>query len=122
MLADFTVELAEQFVDDEFREAAGVWEMVSKSSEDRQFYEARMKFLRDAEARLFAAREEGFAEGFAEGRAEVAAHRALVGKVQMLQAIIGDAVTNTPDLLQQSSDELSMLLSELRERFRSRGN
>ena len=33
--------------------------MISQSPEERQFYEARLKFLHDAEARLIAAREEG---------------------------------------------------------------
>ena len=56
-------ELAEQLVDAEFREAAGVLEMISQSPEDRQFYEARMKFLHDEEARLIAARTEGEAKG-----------------------------------------------------------
>jgi len=45
--------------------------MISKSPEDRQFYEARMKFLHDAEARLLAARAEGRLEGREEGATRV---------------------------------------------------
>ena len=107
-------ELAEQLVDDEFREAAGVLEMISKSPEDRQFYEARMKFLHDEQARLIAAREEGREEGAAQGT--------LVGKIQMLQEILGDTVVGAPELLQRSADQLSKLLAELQERLRSRGD
>ncbi len=38
--------------DPEFREAVGVLEMISKSPEDQQFYESRLKFLRDERASL----------------------------------------------------------------------
>lgn len=107
-------ELAARLVDNEFREAAGVLEMISKSPEDRQFYEARMKFLHDEEARLIAAREEGREEG--------ATHGTLIGKIQILQEILGGSVAGTPELLQRSSDELSELLSELQERLRARGD
>ena len=83
--------------------------MISKSPEDRQFYEARMKFLHDEEARLIAAREEGREEG------------SVVGKIQLLQQLLGDEEVSTPALLQRGSDELSKLLSELQTRLRSRG-
>ena len=88
--------------------------MISKSPEDRQFYEARMKFLHDEEARLIAAREEGREEGTTQGT--------LIGRIQMLQEIIGDAVASISDLQQRSSDELSNLLANLQERLRSRGD
>ncbi|HUG70159.1 MAG TPA: hypothetical protein VMM76_20590, partial [Pirellulaceae bacterium] len=97
---------AKQLVDDEFREAAGVLEMISKSPEDRQFYEARMKFLHDEEARLIAAREEG----------------SLVGKIQLLQQLLGDEESGTDELVQRGAGELSKLLSELQSRLRSRGD
>ena len=103
-------QLAKQLVDDEFREAAGVLEMISKSPEDRQFYEARMKFLHDEEARLIAAREEGREEG------------SLAGKIQLLQQLLGDEEIGTDELVQRGSDELSKLLSELQSRLRSRGD
>ena len=107
-------ELAEQLVDAEFREAAGVLEMISKSPEDREFYEARMKFLHDAEGRLIAARTEGREEGREEGK--------IVGKIQTLQEILGDTVANESDLLELDLGELSRQLSELQARLRSRGN
>ena len=103
-------QLATQLVDDEFREAAGVLEMISKSPEDRQFYEARMKFLHDEEARLIAAREEGREEG------------SLAGKIQLLQQLLGDEEIGTDELVQRGSDELSNLLAELQSRLWSRGD
>jgi len=41
-------DLATRLVEAEFREAAGVLEMISQSPEELQFYEARLKFLHDA--------------------------------------------------------------------------
>lgn len=123
-------ELPRLLGDEVFEEAAGVLEMIFQSPEDRQFYEARMKYLHDEEARLIAAREEGREEGRAEGmetgmekgREMGAAQGTLVGKLQLLQELLGDAVVSTPKLLQCTSDELAMMVAELQERLRSRGD
>ena len=52
--------------------------MISQTPEDRQFYEARTKFLLHEEARLMHARlegrEEGRVEGVGEARAESRGH------------------------------------------------
>ncbi|HUG69260.1 MAG TPA: PD-(D/E)XK nuclease family transposase [Pirellulaceae bacterium] len=113
-----------------FEEAAGVLEMISQSPEDRQFYEARMKFLHDEEARLIAAREEGREEGRVEGRVEGReegreegmARGTLIGKIQTLEEIVGDSVTSTNDLQRHDSDQLVSLLAELQSRLRGRGD
>ena len=88
--------------------------MISQSPEDRHFYEARMKFLHDEEARLIAAREEGREEGMARGT--------LIGKIQTLEEIVGDSVTSTNDLQRHDSDQLVSLLAVLQSRLRSRGD
>lgn len=49
-------------VEAEYNQAVEVPEMMSRSPVDRQFDEARLKFLHDQEARLMAARAEGKAE------------------------------------------------------------
>ena len=100
-------EVEEQFGDEEFREAAGVLEMISQSPEDRQYYEARMKFLHDAEARLMAARQEGEAMGLAQG-------------IVLLQQLLGEEETAREELLQRGHEELSALMTELQQRLRSR--
>jgi len=114
-------QLAERLVDEAYREAVGVLEMISRSPEDRQFYEARLKFLHDEQARLIAAKEEGRAEGREEGRAEGWAEGTLVGKIQLLQQLLGDEEASISDLLQRSSVELHTLLLELQERLRTGG-
>jgi len=140
-------ELAEQLVDDEFLEAAGVLEMISKSPEDRYYYEARMKFLRDEATRLKAAQEAAKAAEDAIKAAEDAAKAAedaakvaeaavddareegreqgkqlgiLAGKIQLLQELLDEEVSSENDLLQRSSDELSNMIVELQQRLRNR--
>jgi len=82
--------------------------MISQSPEDRQFYEARLKFLHDAEARLIAAREEGRQEG------------SIAGRIQLLQQLLGEEEANLHELLQRSHTDLADQLSTLQERLRSR--
>ena len=113
-------ELAEQLVDEEYREAAGVLEMISQSPEDRQFYEARMKFLHDAQARLIAARQEGRDEGLEEGREQGREEGSLAGKIQLLEQLLGEDETSPELLLEHSRAELSKMLAELRQRLRAR--
>ena len=46
------VELATRLGDAAYLDAVGVLEMISHSPEDRQFYDARQKFIHDEEGRL----------------------------------------------------------------------
>jgi predicted transposase/invertase (TIGR01784 family) len=118
-------ELAEQLVDDEYREALGVLNMISQSPQDRQFYEARMKFLHDAEARLIFARSEGHAEGRAERQAEARTEGQTEGivaaKIQFLQQDMSLDETPMDDLLQKDLAVLTRTYSELQNEFRARG-
>ena len=107
-------ELSRLLVEAEYNEAVEVLEMISRSPEDRQFYEARLKFLHDEEARLIAARAEGKAEGLEAG--------ALVGKIQLLQQLLGDQEQATAELLELGEDALSSMLETLQQRLRSRNS
>lgn len=120
-------DLAEKLVDDEFREAAGVLEMISKSPADRYYYEARMKALRDEATRLKAAeeeadsaREQGREQGSEQGREESYDEGILIGKIQLMQEFLGEEIMSQADLLQYGSHELTSLMAELRQRLRSR--
>ncbi len=55
--------------DNEFREAAGVLDRISRSPAQRQLYEARLKFQCDEAARLEAAFNQGLQESRALCRA-----------------------------------------------------
>ncbi|MEZ6060756.1 MAG: Rpn family recombination-promoting nuclease/putative transposase [Planctomycetaceae bacterium] len=129
-------ELVHVLDEPEYTEAVEILNMISKTPEDRQFYEARMKFLHDQEARLIAAREEGLQtgilqgreqgieagrqEGRQEGRNEGQRQGLIAGRIQMLQELLGDAVSSMDDLGNRSAADLSLLQDRLQERLRNR--
>ena len=81
--------------------------MISRSPEDQQFYEARQKFLHDEQARLMAARQEGRQEG------------ELVGKIQLLEELLGAEPTALAELRALGRDMLKARLDELKRSFRN---
>lgn len=95
--------------------------MISKSPEDQQFYEPRLKFLRDQEAlrleqeaNLQAARAEGMAKGRECGL--------LVGKILVIQELLGESPTPAKQLQSMTMDELTSLLTALQTRLDEREN
>jgi flagellar biosynthesis/type III secretory pathway protein FliH len=90
--------------------------MISKSPEDLQYYEDRLKFLRDERGKLEAARQEGRQEGREEGHQE----GKLAGKIQMLQELLGDRVSTDEELQAQSVTALTTQLQLLRDRLYKR--
>lgn len=116
--------LAELLRDPPYREAIGVLQMISQSPEDLQYYEDRLKFLRDEQGKLLAAKQEGeqlgLARGREEGREEGREQGKLAGKIQMIQELLGDAVDSDEALLSHDRDTLTALLSDLQTRLRRR--
>lgn len=108
--------LADQLGESAYREAIGVLEMISKSPEDLQYYEDRLKFLRDERGKLDAARQEGEQVGVAKGRQE----GKLAGKIQTLQELLGDRVSTDEELLAESMTALATQLLRLRDRLNKR--
>ena len=109
-------QLSDLLGDDPFREAIGVLQMISKSPEDYQYYEDRLKFLRDEQGKLLAAKQEGEQLGLAKGREE----GKLAGKIQTLQELLGDAVTTDDELLSRDRETLRTELTALQARLRRR--
>ncbi len=100
----------------EFEEATGVLAMVSQTPDERQFYEDRLKFLRDQNAQIQQARFEGLEEGLEKG----IERGTLSGKIQLLQQLLGDNELSTLDLSRYSIAELSFQLQDLQNRLRTR--
>ncbi|MEZ6132983.1 MAG: Rpn family recombination-promoting nuclease/putative transposase [Planctomycetaceae bacterium] len=113
-------ELADCLPELEFEEAIGVLTMISQTPEDRQFYEARTKFLLDEEARLMQARLEGREEGRVEGVGEGREQGALIGKIQLLQVLLGHDESPTADLANRSVLELEAQREQLQSQLRGR--
>lgn len=109
-------ELADLLVDPPYHGAIGVLQMISNSPEDLEYYEARLKFLRDEEGKLEAAKIEGREEGEKLGIEK----GELIGKVRMLQELMGDVPMTVAELSAQELAALSGILDRLEHRLRSR--
>lgn len=107
-----------------FAKALEIVTMIAKTPEQRYYYEARLKAQRDEAARLAFAREEGLeagrAAGHAEGRAEGLDLGETIGRIGLLQKILGDAPETTAELRTWSRERLIELLAELESRWERR--
>ena len=103
-----------------FEEAIGVLEMIARTPEEREFYDSRLKLVRDEEARLLFARIEGREEGREEGRQEGIEKGLLAGKIQLLQQLLGKTESPMSDLENSTVTELYEMLQTLQAELRSR--
>jgi predicted transposase/invertase (TIGR01784 family) len=103
-------------VDFAFKKAVNAIATISAKTEDRQMYDQREKAQRDYEWALSGAREEGREQGREEGRQE----GKLAGNIQLLQRLLGDPISDDPELLGQTPEELNTQLDMLQQRWRDR--
>ena len=95
-----------------FAEALDVLEMIQRSPDERRFYESRLKFQRDEQARLDYAGQEGEIRGEIRGEFR--------GKVATLQEVLGLPISAKSELDSLSTNELDALLRDLQTRLRTR--
>ncbi len=91
-------QLSELLAEEPYREAIGVLEMISKTPEDYQYYEDRLKFLRDEQAKLADARQEGLEQGREQGLEQGREEGKLAGRIQVLQELLEEPVTPDSEL------------------------
>ncbi len=115
------VQLAALLVDPQYQEAIGVLDMISKNPEDRQFYEARLKFLRDQHSQIEAAKQ-AVQDAREEGREEGLQRGELRGKIHILQEMLGDPVSANLELNSRPLSELNTLIAQLQSRLRNRNS
>ena len=84
-------------------------------------YDDREKAQRDYLWAMKSARQEGFEEGWKIGLQEGREAVSLAGKIQLLQQLLDEDSSSTESLLQHSNEELSSMLTDLQQRFPSRG-
>jgi flagellar biosynthesis/type III secretory pathway protein FliH len=82
-------------------------------------YDQRSKAQRDYQWGLDSARQEG-QEGRQEGRQEGLEIGELLGKIQLLQQLLGEESSSTEGLGERTISELSIMLADLQQRLRSR--
>ncbi len=108
----------------EFQQAISVVEAIAAKTEDRMMYDQRLKAQRDYQWGLDSARQEGRQEGMEEGLEkgiEKGIEKGeLLGKIQVLQQLLGEEPSSTASLRERTISELSTLLADLQQRLRSR--
>jgi predicted transposase/invertase (TIGR01784 family) len=120
----------------EFQQAISVVEAIAGKTEDRMMYDQRLKAQRDYQWGLDSARQKGWEEGMEKGREEGMEkgreegmekgrekgreEGAAIGKIQILQEILGEASSSTASLRERTIGELSTMLADLQQRLRSR--
>ena len=100
----------------ELSEAAGVLEMISQSPEQLMLYNARLKLQRDEVARILQARLEG--EEIGEARGE--ARGLLIGRVILLQELLGLQVSTAEQFAGSDEAQLNDMAEQLQQQLRSR--
>jgi hypothetical protein len=101
-----------------FVEAIGVLEMISKTPEQRRYYQARLKWELDENSRRLAeaaAREESEARGMAEGLSQ-----ANIKQVRMLQGLLQLSQSDIETLQQLSVEQLESIIENLQAQLRER--
>ena len=86
--------------------------MIAKTPRERELYEARLKLQRDEQSRLDAALDRGLAQGLEKGQ--------YVGRIQLLESLLGQDTSPTDALTAQSIEELQTLEADLQRRLRDR--
>ena len=109
-------EVTRMFPDQEFAEAAGVLEMISHTPEQNRLYNARLKFQRDDAARL----EQALADGLQQGLQQGLQKGALVGRIALLQQLLGVPQSTLEELSGCNEAHLNELSEQLQQQLRTR--
>ena len=120
------------FPDQEFNEAAGVLEMIARTPQQQMLYDARVKFQRDEVARLrYAegeAREKGLEQGLEqglkagrmEGRLQGEARGLKLGRILVLQELLGIQASTSEELSRYDDAQLHDMAEHLQQQLRAR--
>jgi len=125
-----SAEIPRLFPDEEITEAAGVLEMISKTTEQMLLYNARLKFQRDEVARLVQAQEEGMQKGRQKGRQEGEeigeargeARGLHIGRITLLQELLDVRVSPAEEFAGFDTAQLNTMADQLQQQLRSRNS
>ncbi len=105
-----------------FQKAIGVMEMISRTPEQRQIYDARMKALRDYKSVLEGAKIQARQEGLQEGRQEGRQEGQRIGQIQLLQQLLNDPVSDESELAGIPLEILNDMVQQLQVRLTQRSD
>ena len=95
--------------------------MISLNETDHELYESRLKYWRDDQARQTEQRAEGRAEGRVEGRVEGFSKGFVVGRIQLLESLLGLAQSPADRFDSRTIDELLQVEADLKAKLTPRG-
>jgi predicted transposase YdaD len=98
-----------------FEKEIGIFEMSSRTPDQRRHYYSRLKWQLDENTRIQTAFEEGEAKGRMEGRLEVET----IGKIRILQELLQMPVSGDEAFEGKSLDELRQQASLLQDKIRN---
>jgi predicted transposase/invertase (TIGR01784 family) len=115
-------EIRRLFPDQEFSEAAGVLEMISKTPEQLLAYNARLKFQRDEAARMEQAALDGEARGREIG-VEIGETRGRqIGRISLLQELLDKPVWTAEEFAACDTTKLNAMADQLQQQLRARNS
>mgnify|MGYP001245922593 CR=1 FL=1 len=100
--------LRELLTETAFQKAIGVLEMISRTPEQRQIYDARQKAIRDFESAIEGARFQGREEG------------QQIGQIRLLQQLLHDPISDESELVAMPLGELIEMAQRLQIRLTQR--
>jgi predicted transposase/invertase (TIGR01784 family) len=107
-----SADLLKLFPQAAFQQATRTITQISEKTEDKAMYDAREKAIRDYQTAINSALREGRVEGERQGT--------LMGKIVILQDVLGVAQTDTETLRGMSAEELEALAADLQQSVRGR--
>lgn len=111
-------ELRRLLPEPEFHDALGVLEMITRTPETRELYEARLKAKLDEEARLDYARAEGEQIGQQRGEQIGLQRGERIGQIRILEELLTTSPTSSEELARLSLEQLDTRLTELQRSLR----
>jgi predicted transposase/invertase (TIGR01784 family) len=117
-----SAEIHRMFPDQEISEAAGVLEMISKTPQQLMLYNARLKFQRDEVAKMLHAQQEGEQKGRLEGRLEGEARGQVIGRIKLLQELLGVSPSTADESSCCDIDQLNSIADQLQQQLRARNS
>ena len=115
-------EVRSLFPDEEFSEAAGVLEMISRTPEQLMAYSARLKFQRDEAARMEQAALDGEARGEARGREIGVEIGVEIGRISLLQELLGKPAWTAEEFAACDAAQLNSMADQLQQQLRARNS
>ena len=95
-----------------FLQATSELREIYEITEEKEMYDSREKAILDYESNLIDAREEGETIGLEKGQA--------IGRIQLIQELLGDAVANEDSLRLVSLEQLTSTMQSLQAKLRER--